>query len=110
MVLILVSSTTSSSFAIFISIMICHAPTTNQKLCSHYRITVVLHSIILSQHLWIPMMLRNGWMIGPHLSGLFAPSWPLDPTADAEDNIDNLKMQDNQRILNYNVEFNRLAV
>ena len=35
---------------------------------------------------------------------------PLDPTADAEDNIDNLKMRDNQRILKYNVEFNRLAV
>src|SRR5271169_4310762 len=35
---------------------------------------------------------------------------PIDPTADAEDNIDNLKMKDNQRILKYNVEFNRLAV
>ena len=35
---------------------------------------------------------------------------PIDPTADAEDGIDNLKMQDNQHILKYNVEFNRLAV
>jgi hypothetical protein len=35
---------------------------------------------------------------------------PIDPTADAEDNIDNLKMKDNQRILKYNIEFNRLAV
>src|SRR5271163_1005311 len=35
---------------------------------------------------------------------------PIDPTADAEDNINNLKMRDNQRILKYNVEFNRLAV
>jgi Ty3 transposon capsid-like protein len=35
---------------------------------------------------------------------------PIDPTADAEDNIDNLKMKDNQHILKYNVEFNRLAV
>ena len=35
---------------------------------------------------------------------------PIDSTADAEDNIDNLKMKDNQRILKYNVEFNRLAV
>ena len=35
---------------------------------------------------------------------------PIDPTADAEDRIDNLKMQDNQRIVKYNVEFNRLAI
>ena len=35
---------------------------------------------------------------------------PIDPTADAEDGIDNLKMNDNQRILKYNVEFNRLAI
>ena len=34
---------------------------------------------------------------------------PIDPTADAEDRIDNLKMQDNQHILKYNVEFNHLA-
>ena len=35
---------------------------------------------------------------------------PIYPTADAEDNIDNLKMKDNQCILKYNVEFNCLAV
>src|SRR5271154_158113 len=35
---------------------------------------------------------------------------PHDPTADGEDSIDNLKMRENQRILKYNVEFNRLAV
>ena len=35
---------------------------------------------------------------------------PIDPTADAEDSIDNLKMHDNQHILKYNVEFTRLAV
>ena len=35
---------------------------------------------------------------------------PIDPTADAEDGIDNLKMQDNQRIVKYNVEFNRLVI
>jgi hypothetical protein len=35
---------------------------------------------------------------------------PVDPTADAEDGIDNLKMQDNQHIVKYNVEFNRLAI
>jgi Ty3 transposon capsid-like protein len=35
---------------------------------------------------------------------------PIDPTADAEDGIDNLKMQDNQRILKYNVDFNRFAI
>jgi retrotransposon gag protein len=35
---------------------------------------------------------------------------PIDPVTDAEDEIDNLKMLDNQHILKYNVEFNRLAV
>src|SRR5437016_2810729 len=35
---------------------------------------------------------------------------PIDPTADAEDGIDNLKMQENQHIVKYNVEFNRLAI
>ena len=35
---------------------------------------------------------------------------PVDLTADAEDSIDNLKMQDNQWILKYNIDFNRLAV
>jgi hypothetical protein len=35
---------------------------------------------------------------------------PIDPTADAEDSIDNLKMQDNHRIVKYNVEFNRLSI
>lgn len=35
---------------------------------------------------------------------------PIDPTADAENNIDHLKMQDNQHIVKYNVEFNRLAI
>jgi hypothetical protein len=35
---------------------------------------------------------------------------PIDPTADAEDGIDHLKMNDNQRIVKYNVEFNRLAI
>jgi hypothetical protein len=34
---------------------------------------------------------------------------PIDPTADAEDNIDNLKMKEGQRILKYNIEFTRLA-
>ena len=35
---------------------------------------------------------------------------PIDPTADAEDSIDNLKMWDNQHILKYNIDFDRLAV
>ena len=35
---------------------------------------------------------------------------PIDPTTDAEDGIDNLKMQDNQHIVKYNVEFNRLVI
>ena len=34
---------------------------------------------------------------------------PLDPTADAADCIDNLKMKDNQCILKYNIEFTHLA-
>ena len=35
---------------------------------------------------------------------------PIDPTADAEDSIDHLKMKDNQRILKYNVDFNHYAI
>ena len=35
---------------------------------------------------------------------------PIDPTADAEDSIDNLKMWDSQCILKYNIDFNRSAV
>ena len=35
---------------------------------------------------------------------------PIDPTADAEDGLDNLKMRDNQRIIKYNVDFNRFAI
>jgi hypothetical protein len=35
---------------------------------------------------------------------------PLDPTADAENAIDNLKMMDNQKIIKYNVEFTRFSV
>ena len=35
---------------------------------------------------------------------------PIDPTADAEDSIDNLKMQDNKHIIKYNVEFNHLTI
>ena len=35
---------------------------------------------------------------------------PIDPAADAEDSLDNLKMRENQRILKYNVEFNRLSI
>ena len=50
-------------------------------------------------------------MIGPPSS---IPSktqfGPIKPTANAEDGINNLKMQDNQRIMKYNVEFNCLAI
>jgi Domain of unknown function (DUF4939) len=35
---------------------------------------------------------------------------PIDPAGDAENGIDYLKMQDNQRIVKYNVDFNRLAI
>ena len=34
----------------------------------------------------------------------------IDPMANAEDSIDNLKMQENQHIVKYNVEFTRLAI
>ena len=35
---------------------------------------------------------------------------PIDPTGDAESSIDYLRMQDNQHIIKYNVDFNRLAI
>ena len=35
---------------------------------------------------------------------------PIDPTADAADSIDNLRMKDNQHILKYNIDFTRLAI
>lgn len=35
---------------------------------------------------------------------------PIDPTGDAASGIDHLKMQDNQHIIKYDVEFNSLAV
>ena len=35
---------------------------------------------------------------------------PIDSTADAKDSIDNLKMQDNQCILKYNIDLNRLSI
>jgi hypothetical protein len=35
---------------------------------------------------------------------------PIDPTADAEDDIDNLKMSENHHIVKYNVKFNQLAI
>ena len=60
----------------------------------------------------------------PALSGLDnAPEWldnlsafvhtlhsQFGPTVDAEDSIDSLKMQDNQCILKYNIDFNRLSI
>ena len=35
---------------------------------------------------------------------------PINPTTDTEDGIDSLKMQDNQRIVKYNVKFTRLVI
>ena len=35
---------------------------------------------------------------------------PIDPAGDAENSIDHLKMQDNQCIVKYNIEFNHLAI
>ena len=49
----------------------------------------------------------DDWSTFVHI--LCAQFGPIDPTADAEDSIDNLKMQDNQCILKYNIDFNRLA-
>ena len=50
----------------------------------------------------------DNWSAFMHI--LHTQLGPIDPTADAEDSIDNLKMRDNQRILKYNINFNRLAV
>ena len=35
---------------------------------------------------------------------------PLDPTGDAESRLDHLKMRDNQHLIKYNIEFNRLSI
>ena len=35
---------------------------------------------------------------------------PIDPTGDAEEDIDNLKMSENDQIVKYNVKFNQLAI
>ena len=50
----------------------------------------------------------NDWSAFVHI--LCTQFGPIDPTADAEDSIDNLKMQDNQRILKYNIDFDKLAI
>ena len=35
---------------------------------------------------------------------------PIDPTANAENNLNNLRMHDNRCIVKYNVNFNHLAI
>ena len=35
---------------------------------------------------------------------------PIDPTADATNRIDNLRMKDNQHILKYNIDFTCLTI
>jgi hypothetical protein len=55
-----------------------------------------------------PLEWENDW--SEFLRVLRSQFGPLDPTADAEDNIDNLKMKEGQRILKYNIEFTRLAI
>ena len=50
----------------------------------------------------------DNWSAFVHI--LHTQFCPIDLTADAEDSIDNLKMRDNQCILKYNIDFNRLAV
>ena len=54
-----------------------------------------------------PLEWENDW--SEFLRVLRSQFGPIDPTADAEDNIDNLKMKEGQRILKYNIEFTRLA-
>ena len=34
---------------------------------------------------------------------------PIDPTGDAESGLDHLKMQDNQHLIKYNIEFNQIG-
>ena len=50
----------------------------------------------------------DDWSVFVHI--LCTQSGPIDLTADAENSIDNLKMWDNQCILKYNIDFNRLAI
>ena len=35
---------------------------------------------------------------------------PINPAGEAEDLLDNFRMRDNQKLLKYNVEFQRLAI
>ena len=41
---------------------------------------------------------------------LRSESGPIDPTSEAENLLDNFRMHDNQKLLKYNVEFQRLAI
>ena len=50
----------------------------------------------------------DNWSAFVHI--LHTQFGPIDLTADAENSIDTLKMRDNQRILKYNIDFNRLAI
>ena len=55
----------------------------------------------------IPDWLDN-WSI--LIQTLYTQFNPINPTADAEDGVNNLKMQDNQHIIKYNIKFNHLAI
>ena len=67
----------------------------NQRLYLHFPISVGLLWNFLSCLSWIFPRTHFGL---------------VDPVSDAEDKIDNLKMHENQHIVNYTVEFNCLAV
>ena len=50
----------------------------------------------------------DNWSVFVHI--LHTQFGPIDSMANVEDSIDNLKMQENQHIVKYNVEFTRLAI
>ena len=50
------------------------------------------------------------WMWSAFITTLRTQFGPINPARDAENSIDHLKMQDNQPIVKYNIEFNRLAI
>ena len=50
----------------------------------------------------------DNWSVFVHT--LCSQFGPIDPTVDAKDSIDNLKMWDNQHILKYNIDSNRLSI
>jgi len=114
------NSTISSFSAISTSEIILLTPTTSQRSLSLYPISKAQLWSSLSLPFWTPLRFQNGWTIGDwsaFVQVLRTQFGPLDPTADAENSIDNsgsesdnLKMQENQHIVKYNVDFNRFSI